>query len=96
MLDGQITKRGEMGPIDDTLPTLSVMVTKSEAERIKEIRERHPGWDIHRVFGGWEATPKGMAVIRGVYLDSIEEKLDALADMLSEGSSLASPDQPGQ
>jgi hypothetical protein len=65
----------QMGPSWDTV---SVTVTKTEAERIKEIRERHPGWDINRVFGGWEAIPEGMAVVRAVYLDTIEEKLEAL------------------
>ena len=87
-------ERIEMGPKDDTFPVPSAAVTTTEAQRIKELGEHFPGWDIHRVFGGWEAIPKGMAVVRGVYLDSIEEKLEVLEARLS-GDSAAS-DQPGQ
>jgi hypothetical protein len=81
-----------MGPCQDAA---SVTVTRTDAERIKEISERHPGWDIHRVFGGWEAIPAGMAVIRGVYLDVIGEKLDTL-DARYGGGDPACPDRPGQ
>jgi hypothetical protein len=83
-----------MGPRDDTLPTPSVAVTKTEAQRIKEIKERFPGWVINRVFGGWEVVPYGVVVVRGIYLESIEEKLEAHEARVS-GGDLAS-DQPDQ
>jgi hypothetical protein len=44
------------------------------------ISAHHPGWEIHRVFGGYEAVPAGTAVIRSAYLSAIAEKLDELSN----------------
>jgi hypothetical protein len=44
---------------------------------LKALRERYPDWDIHQVFGGWEAVPAGTGVIRAIWLESLEEKLAA-------------------
>ena len=41
------------------------------------LRERFPGWDVRRVFGGWLAVPARTPVIRGMYLESIAEKIAA-------------------
>jgi hypothetical protein len=56
----------------------------SDEQLLAYIAARHPGWDVHRIFGGWEAVPRKTRVIRGVYLDSIAERLD---ELLGEGDS---------
>jgi len=47
----------------------------SDDELLALIAERWPDWEISRVFGGWEALPRGTEVIRAAYLDSIAERL---------------------
>jgi hypothetical protein len=62
------------GPV----PAHSAAVQHSDEKLIAALKERYPGWDIHRVFGGWEAVPAGTAVIRSMDLEGIGEKLGAL------------------
>lgn len=51
----------------------------TDAEVMAYLSAHHPGWEIHRVFGGYEAVPTGTVIIRGVHLSSIAEKLDELS-----------------
>jgi hypothetical protein len=39
------------------------------------ITAEFPGWDVHDVFGGFEAVPEGTPVIRSVTLDGLMDKL---------------------
>lgn len=62
-----------MGP-DSHPPAL-----RTETEpTLAELRRKYPGWEITRIFGGYEATPKGTPLVHAVYLSSMEEKLEAL------------------
>ena len=58
------------GPVPLPLPGRS-----SDDDGLTALRARYPGWDIQRVFGGYEAVPAGTPVIRGAYLETIAEKL---------------------
>lgn len=68
-----------MGPHSERSTSTSMSHTETEvATDLDALREAFPAWDIHRVFGGYEAVPAGTPVIRGVYLESMAEKLAAL------------------
>lgn len=48
----------------------------AENERwLAAAKEAFPGWDFHKVFGGWEAVPTGTPVIRSMDLDGIITRL---------------------
>ena len=47
----------------------------SDAELLALIAERFPDWEVYRVFGGWEAVPRGAEVIRTTFLSSLAERL---------------------
>lgn len=48
----------------------------SESDRkLQATSEAFPDWDIHRVFGGYEAVPKGTPVVRSIDLDGLAQKL---------------------
>ena len=71
-----------MGPYGQPVNSRSEDATSedaTDAELMAYISTHHPGWEIHRVFGGYEAVPAGTAVIRSAYLSSIAEKLDELS-----------------
>lgn len=51
--------------------------TASADIQLEQARTQFPGWDIQRVFGGYEAVPAGTKIIRATYLDTIIEKLKA-------------------
>jgi len=46
-----------------------------ESELKAQIAEKFPGWDVHDVFGGFEAVPAGTPVIRASALESLIGKL---------------------
>jgi hypothetical protein len=70
-------------------PVNSRQEDATDAELMAYISAHHPGWEIHRVFGGYEAVPAGTAVIRSPYLSSIAEKLDGLSGQTdSEATSI--------
>ena len=48
---------------------------KAEARLLAAIAEEFPDIDIHGVFGGYEALPRGTEVIRAMTLDSMMGKL---------------------
>jgi|HubBroStandDraft_2_1064218.scaffolds.fasta_scaffold269479_4 hypothetical protein len=50
---------------------------KAEARLLAAIAEEFPDVDIHGVFGGYEALPRGTEVIRAMTLDSMMGKLAA-------------------
>jgi hypothetical protein len=56
----------------------------NEDTEIARIEERFPDWEIHRVFGGWEAVPRGTEVIRAVSLGSLAEKLATAERLLTQ------------
>ena len=61
----------------------------TDAELMAYISAHHPGWEIHPVFGGYEAAPAGTVIIRSAYLSSIAEKLDGLSEQTdSEATSI--------
>jgi hypothetical protein len=66
-----------MGPYGQ--PVNSRQEDATDAELMAYISAHHPGWEIHRVFGGYEAVPTGTVVIRSAYLSAIAEKLDELS-----------------
>ena len=43
--------------------------------RLLAAREAIPEWDIHRVFGGYLAVPKGTPVVQSIDTDGIVEKI---------------------
>ena len=47
----------------------------SDDELLALIAERFPDWEVYRVFGGWEAVPRGAEVIRTTFLSSLAERL---------------------
>lgn len=68
LVGGADDKGQEMGPMEDSV------VAKGDS-RLEAAREAYPAWDIHRVFGGYEAVPKGTVVIRSVDVDGVVEKI---------------------
>ena len=66
-----------MGPYGQ--PVNSRQEDATDAELMAYISAHHPGWEIHRVFGGYEAVPTGTAIIRSAFLSSLAEKLDELS-----------------
>jgi len=48
---------------------------EAEDRLADEVRQRHPEWDIKRVFGGWLAAPRGTRVVRRAHLESIDAEL---------------------
>ncbi len=48
--------------------------------RLAAAREAFPEWDIHPVFGGYLAVPKGTPVIQSIDVDGIAEKLRRAAE----------------
>jgi hypothetical protein len=47
----------------------------SDEELLALIAERWPAWEVARTFGGWEAVPRGVRVLRAAYLSSLAERL---------------------
>jgi hypothetical protein len=65
-----------MGPDNHHLSLVPDLPLRGEPEpSLAEVRRRHPDFDIIRVFGGYEAVPRGTPVIRAVWLSSLDEKL---------------------
>jgi hypothetical protein len=63
-----------MGP-DREVETVADL-REAQAERnLRLAQEEFPDWDFLRVFGGWQAVPKGTPVIKSVYLETLLEKL---------------------
>jgi hypothetical protein len=48
-----------------------------ETADLQAVKARFPGWDVRRVFGGYQAVPTGTPVITGMYLETVAEKLAA-------------------
>jgi hypothetical protein len=44
-------------------------------DRLAAARAACPGWDIHRVFAGYEAVPAGTPVLRSTDLDGLVDKI---------------------
>jgi hypothetical protein len=64
-----------MGP-DSQPESIPAPPLRGDAEpSLEEVRRRHPGYDVLRVFGGFEAVPKGTPVIRAAWLSSMDQKL---------------------
>jgi hypothetical protein len=42
---------------------------------LDSVRNEFPGWDIHETLGGYIAVPTGTPVVRGMFLDTILDKL---------------------
>jgi hypothetical protein len=51
-----------------------------ETADLQAVKARFPDWDVRRVFGGYQAVPKGTRVIYAMYLESVAEKLVAAED----------------
>jgi hypothetical protein len=51
----------------------------SHDDELDALRRRFPGWDVYRVFGGWAAVPAGTPFIRGMFLESVAEKIGAVS-----------------
>ena len=47
---------------------------------LDEIRQRHPDWDVHRMFGTFLAVPAGTPVVKASYASTLQEKLDGIKD----------------
>lgn len=47
---------------------------------LQRMRAKHPAWDIHEVFGGYEAVPAGTSVVRSTDLEGLDEKLGSLGE----------------
>jgi hypothetical protein len=48
---------------------------QAEARLFAEIADRYPGWTVYTVFGGYEAVPDGVTVVRAMNLERLLEKL---------------------
>lgn len=46
--------------------------------QLDEVRQRHPGWVIEAIFGGYLAYPVGVTVVRMMFVDGLDERLNAL------------------
>jgi hypothetical protein len=62
------------GPGDGDLLT-----SATEQRELARLRAEHPTWEIEKVFGGYQATPKGARVIRAMFLDALAEGLETIA-----------------
>jgi hypothetical protein len=48
------------------------------AERsLREVQQRHPGFDVVEVFGGYMAVTRGASILRASFLEALDEKLTA-------------------
>ena len=47
---------------------------------IDEIQQRHPEWDVRRIFGTLIAVPAGTPVIVASFTSTLEEKLTGIRD----------------
>lgn len=56
------------------------MMNEAEEARLAAAEKEFGDWDFHPVLGGWLAVPAGTPVIRGMFLETVMEKLEKLRD----------------
>ena len=52
-----------MGPHDDA------------HQDLESVRSRYPAWEIRETLGGYVAVPRGVPLLRGMFLESLAERL---------------------
>jgi len=61
-----------MGNIE---PRYATARDREQAKALADLAADFPGWDVHEVFGGWEAVPEGTPVVRSSTIGGLAEKL---------------------
>jgi hypothetical protein len=79
-----------MGP-DPYVTQTAAQVQVDNEKALAAAREEFPGWDFHQVFGGWEAVPGQTPVIRGMYLETL---LDRLRQQVGASREASTPGPP--
>ena len=61
--------------MDHIEPRYQTARDRQQTRALADLAEQFPGWDVHEVFGGWEAIPEGTPVVRSSTLEGLGEKL---------------------
>lgn len=62
--------------MDQNGPGDGDLLTSAEERReLERLRAEFPTYSIDKIFGGWQAVPRGTVVLRGMYLETIAERL---------------------